>query len=284
MRKIYLFLVILVVVFISTSCGIGVGFAQTHGGTSLNYQVPVKNMKFKGEVSAKVKGHSVFCVFPTYDPLMDQAMKKLNKNAGLKTGHRAVFNVRVDVEDKFYFVFCTRHVTVSGDVYDIIDDKYIENAKAQRSRKLKAKLQKQKEVAARQAVFQKKQKEASIKQQQAKAVNERESKRPRKGQKCLIKYWNALENGSLAMIKNEVVYSLMSKPGFVKQEGFYFLGDVALIEKDIAAAKNHYKKGLLIEGADKDALMSHLIQFGELYPDLKPILNGIYTEITKGDK
>jgi len=289
MRKIYLFLIILVVVLISTSCGIGVGFAQTHGGTSLNYQVPVKDMRFKGEASAKVKGYSVFCVLPTYDPLMDQAMKKLNKNAGLKTGHRALFNVRVDVEDKFYLFVCTRHVTVSGDVYDIVDDKYIANAKAQKARKQEIRerkqaeqLKKKEESAKRQTELQKQREEELKKQQQAKDLSESEFKKPEERQKYLFKYWDALKKNDLTVIKNEVVYSLMNKPGILKQEGFYFLGDVALIEKDVIKTKENYIKGFTIAEFEKEGLMYHLIQFGEMYPDLKPVIQGIYTEITKG--
>ena len=289
MRKIYLFLILLVVFLISTSCGIGVGFAQTHGGTSLNYQVPVKDMRFNGEVSAKVKGHSVFCVFPTYDPLMDKAMKKLNKNAGLKTGHRAVFNVRVDVEDKFYLFFCTRHVTVSGDVYEIIDDKYIANAKAQKARKREIQERKQTEQVKKQgksteryAELNKQREDEAKKQQQIKNMEESEFKKPEERQKYLFKYWDALKKNDLTVIKNEVVYSLMNKPGILKQEGFYFLGDVALIEKDVIKTKENYIKGFTIAEFEKEGLMYHLIQFGEMYPDLKPVIQGIYTEITKG--
>jgi hypothetical protein len=254
------------------SCGISVGFAQTHGGTSLNYQVPVKDMKFEGEVSATVKGPSVFCIFPAYKPLMKQAMEKLNEQAGLKNGNKAVFNVRADVEDKFYLFWCTRHVTVSGDVYRIIDDEQLEKEKAiaknrqeiERQQKIKHE-QKKEELAE----IQKKQQEEEKKRQLSESVPDSELKKPEERQKVLSKYWDALKNKNLMMIKNEVVYSLMSMPGYVKQEGFYFLGDTALIEKDIAAAENHYRKGLSMEGADKEGLKFHLQQLGLMFPELK---------------
>jgi len=43
------------------------------------------------------------------------------------------------------------------------------------------------------------------------------------------------------------------------------------------ALGDHYHFG----EKDDEGLMYHLIQFGEMYPDLKPIIQGIYTEITK---
>jgi hypothetical protein len=267
------------------SCGISVGFAQTHGGTSLNYQVPVKDMKFEREVSATVKGPSVFCIFPTYKPLMKQAMEGLNEQAGLKNGNKAVFNVRADVEDKFYLFWCTRHVTVSGDVYRIINDEQLEKEKA--IEKNRQEIERQQKIQQEQkkeelAEIQKKQQEEEKKRQLSESVPDSELKKPEERQKFLSKYWDALKNKNLMMIKNEVVYSLMSKPGYVKQEGFYFLGDAALLEKDRSKAKENYIKGFSLGEFDKESLMYHLIQFGEMYPELKPIINVIFTEITSG--
>ncbi len=266
------------------SCGISVGFAQTHGGTSLSYQVPVKDMKFEGEVSSTVKGPSVFCIFPAYKPLMKQAMEKLNAQAGLKNGNKAVFNVRADVEDKFYLFWCTRHVTVSGDVYRIVDDKELEKEKimqATRQELAKQDQIRQEKKNEEQNELQKKRDEEEKKRLSIEKIPDSELKKPEERQKFFSKYWEALKNKNMIMIKNEVVYSLMSKPGFVKQEGFYFLGDVALIEKDIAAAENHYRKGLSMEGADQDALKFHLQQLGLMMPELKESIQAIYNKVVK---
>lgn len=266
------------------SCGISVGFAQTHGGTSLSYQVPVKDMKFEGEVSSTVKGPSVFCIFPAYKPLMKQAMEKLNAQAGLKNGNKAVFNVRADVEDKFYLFWCTRHVTVSGDVYRIVDDKELEKEKimqATRQELAKQDQIRQEKKNEEQNELQKKRDEEEKKRLSIEKIPDSELKKPEERQKFLSKYWEALKNKNLMMIKNEVVYSLMSKPGYVKQEGFYFLGDAALIEKDIAAAENHYRKGLSMEGADQEALKFHLQQVGLMIPELKESIQGIYNKVVK---
>ncbi|HPM46866.1 MAG TPA: hypothetical protein PL056_07335 [bacterium] len=266
------------------SCGISVGFAQTHGGTSLSYQVPVKDMKFEGEVSSTVKGPSVFCIFPAYKPLMKQAMEKLNAQAGLKNGNKAVFNVRADVEDKFYLFWCTRHVTVSGDVYRIVDDKELEKEKimqATRQELAKQDQIRQEKKNEEQNELQKKRDEEEKKRLSIEKIPDSELKKPEERQKFLSKYWEALKNKNLMMIKNEVVYSLMSKPGYVKQEGFYFLGDAALIEKDIAAAENHYRKGLSMEGADQEALKFHLQQLGLMMPELKESIQAIYNKVVK---
>ncbi len=123
-----IFLMLVALLFLLSSCGMGVGFTQTHGGTNLNYQVSAHDMKFETEASAKVKGHSVFCVLPVYDALMKQAMENLNANADIKSNNKAIFNLRVDVEDKFYVFWCTRHVTVSGDVYRIIREEPVEQS------------------------------------------------------------------------------------------------------------------------------------------------------------
>lgn len=266
------------------SCGISVGFAQTHGGTSLSYQVPVKEMKFEGEVSATVKGPSVFCIFPAYKPLMKQAMEKLNAEAGIKNIKKALFNVRADVEDKFYIFWCTRHVTVSGDVYRIIYDEEFEKEKiVKETRREIAKQDKirQEQKKEEQNEVQKKREEDEKKQLALEKTPDSELKKPEERQKFLSKYWEALKNKNLMMIKNEVVYSLMSKPGYVKQEGFYFLGDAALIEKDIAAAENHYRKGLSMEGADQEALKFHLQQLGLMMPELKESIQRIYNKVVQ---
>ena len=144
------------------------------------------------------------------------------------------------------------------------------------------KTKKEKEIAKKQVELQKQKDEEVRKQQQVKEIAKSGFKTPEDRQKYLYKYWAALKKKDLIMIKNTVVYSLMDKPEILKQEGFYFLGDVALIEKDVIKTKEDYLKGFTIGGFDKEGLMYHLIQFGEMYPDLKPIINGIYVEITKG--
>ncbi|HPV22020.1 MAG TPA: hypothetical protein PK102_10355, partial [bacterium] len=182
------------------SCGISVGFAQTHGGTSLSYQVPVKDMKFEGEVSSTVKGPSVFCIFPAYKPLMKQAMEKLNAQAGLKNGNKAVFNVRADVEDKFYLFWCTRHVTVSGDVYRIVDDKELEKEKimqATRQELAKQDQIRQEKKNEEQNELQKKRDEEEKKRLSIEKIPDSELKKPEERQKFLSKYWEALKNKNL---------------------------------------------------------------------------------------
>lgn len=260
MQKILLSALIISALLLMVSCGIGVGFAQTHGGTSLNYQVPVKDMKFEGEVSATVKGPSVFCIFPAYKPLMKQAMEKLNAEAGIKNSKKALFNVRADVEDKFYIFWCTRHVTVSGDVYSIINEnppKPIEE----------------------QTVIQ-------INETSKTAPSKSRFNTPEERKVFLEPFWNMLKEKSIATLKEKIMESLTDTQPALKQEGFYFLGDAALLEGNPDQAEYYYKKGVEIitpqyQKPDYTGLKFHLQQLGLMMPELKESIQSIYNKLMK---
>lgn len=249
------FAVLFIALLFLSGCGITGGFVQNHGGTNVNYNLNISDSKFQREVSAQSDGVSILCVIPTHDALYKEAMEKLNKEADVANSRNILVNLRTDVQQSCFILWAVTTVTVSGDVYSV----RLENEKTAKTivtginKPVKSKKDKFEDSELR--------------------------------KETLKSFWQKLKDKEYDNLKKDVFNFFTDKSDALRQEGFYFLGDISLLEDNESQAVYYYKRGIETAslGYNKlifDGLKYHLQYVSEIFPDKKENLRQVYSKAT----
>jgi hypothetical protein len=100
-------------------CGASSGFLRDATSSQrFDYTMSVSGVRYLKSVSGTSSNGSLFCVIPTSADLYQQAMQSLYASAQLQP-NQVVMNLREDYAFRSYLFFCSRQLTLSGDVFEL---------------------------------------------------------------------------------------------------------------------------------------------------------------------
>ncbi len=95
--------------------------------------------------------------------------------------------------------------------------------------------------------------------------------------------WHSLKNQDYEILKKQIYDTVMDKPVSLRQEGYYFLGDIELLQNNSDKAVYYYKMGVEISSTGNtlnfERLKHHLQQLAAIFPDKKDLLSDIYMKV-----
>lgn len=122
MKTIKTILAILIISVLVTSCGIQHAFVLNTTGNVTNVELNKKNFKVVGKVSGSSTANYIFGIGGiNKKALIENAKSEMLLNANLEGAARAIVNVTIEEDFRFYLVYFKRTVKVSGHVIEFTE-------------------------------------------------------------------------------------------------------------------------------------------------------------------
>lgn len=100
-------------------CGASGGFLRDSiSSQRFDYRMDVSGVRYLKSVSGTSSTAAILCIIPTGSDLYQRAMQDLYASAQLDD-NQVVMNLREDYSLRSYIFWCSRDLTLSGDVFEL---------------------------------------------------------------------------------------------------------------------------------------------------------------------